>query len=462
MKPNDKKNIFIKVRDAYRRFMNKEPEVKRLEELDKKPLRERLLANAPFYGYIILALILFIGILVYSNLNNDNSNLDSEINRGVLLTSEFEGIKRQIGYQEINSYMIDSSDGTNVEILKAKLDDKVSYSITYKTNEKPKGEMNATKQYSNGYITSVLINGYPNVSYEEMNLQSEDEAYLATQLAIYQMLAKKNSTIINGEFNINNIISCDEEHSDMVQRIVLKAKEIYSLAMEEPYIESADVLINDENLKMETKENTTIVGPIITSSITDEATKRVMGEEYNPVTSVDVKSYIENSNIKIIDENGNEIEKVLNDKPFYIKIDGSDKIFAQYKISMETNYLEARIYESKDYENRYVALESDYIMYIDVYPILKGLPYGTAIISLKTGSDNEAEGISYYIYDENKQLIQDIDGFASEYEFYLKTGKYYVEIYDKPDGYFIENNIHEFEVKNNEETSVNIIFDSIY
>lgn len=462
MKPNNKKiNIFIKIRDTYRKVMYSESEIKELEELDKKPLKERILTKIQPYSYAFFLFIFFLIIIIFNSVNSNNS-IDPNMKQGVLLNKELEGEKRQISHEEIYSYMTDSLDGTNIELKKIKLDNKISYSLTYKSNEIPTGVMVGTKYFSNGYITSVLINGYPNISYEEMNLQSEDEAYIATQLAVYQMLSEKNASMLNSDFNIDNIKACNEQYNDVVQRIIAKAKEIYSLAIENPYIEETDAIIDDSELMMKVDGDTTIVGPIVTKSITDDITKKIIGKDYNPITTVDLKSYIENTKIKIIDKDGKEEMFARNDEPFYIRIDGSDKVFAQYKISVETNYLKSKIYESKEYNNKYVVLEPDYYLYIDVFPILKGLEYGSATISLKTQINNKVEGISYYIYDENGNLIQDVDGFTSEYEFYLKTGKYFIEIYDIPDGYFIENRKHEFKVEKDEAIDVNIILDSIY
>ena len=54
-----------------------------------------------------------------------------------------------------------------------------------------------------------------------------------------------------------------------------------------------------------------------------------------------------------------------------------------------------------------------------------------------------------------------VDGFASDYGIGLPAGKYYIKVYDIPEGYFLDESIQEFEVKEEQETNLNLKVDSI-
>ena len=43
----------------------------------------------------------------------------------------------------------------------------------------------------------------------------------------------------------------------------------------------------------------------------------------------------------------------------------------------------------------------------------------------------------------------------------LPVGKYYIEVYDVPEKYFLENSNREFEITKDAETDLEIIFDSL-
>lgn len=52
----------------------------------------------------------------------------------------------------------------------------------------PSGETFTRDYKLNEEIDGIITNGYPNISFEDLNLSSEDEAYFATQIAIWSCL----------------------------------------------------------------------------------------------------------------------------------------------------------------------------------------------------------------------------------------------------------------------------------
>lgn len=166
MESNEKKiNIFTRIKKHYRKFMYKEETIKEMEDLDSKPFKERL--KARFYNYFVVVglLLVIIWVGVTEVINDQDRKQKLEDSKGTYITSdESKKIKREISSEDLTKYMIDKSDNSYIEIAQTKLDDKVAYSLTYKSNEElPKGKLTKSKRFKKGNITSILINGYPNV-----------------------------------------------------------------------------------------------------------------------------------------------------------------------------------------------------------------------------------------------------------------------------------------------------------
>lgn len=460
MESNKKKiNIIGKIRHAYRKFMFTEDAVKEMEELDNKPFKERLKKRKWTYIYVAVCIIVMtVWLCIYYNNQSKKNQFDEE---GVYLTEELKGEKKEIESGDMTKYMIDTINKSYVKIAQTKLGDNVAYSLTYRYDIIPENEMTATRYFTTGYMASILINGYPNVSYEEMGLESEEEAYLATQLAVYELVSQKQYSSAIGKFSLDEIQPSEEQYKDMVERIVAKAKEIYSKSISNPYSVVTDSIIDDENTDMTIDGNVAMVGPISAISTTDDVTKKVMGDEFNPITKIEVKSFIDDSVAKVVDKDRNEVTSVGNGEIFYIKIDGTDKIFSQFKIYSNTNYLYARIYETTECEKQYVMLESKEISYIDILSAYHNVDVGSAEIKFQTDNNEIVDKVSYYIYDENDTLLQNIDGFSSDFEILLPEGKYYIKVYDIPEDYFLDGNIHEFEVIKGQDTLLELNMDSL-
>ena len=54
--------------------------------------------------------------------------------------------------------------------------------------------------------------------------------------------------------------------------------------------------------------------------------------------------------------------------------------------------------------------------------------------------------LKYKLYDENGKVLQDNDGYSGWNEYRLPLGKYYVEIYDVPDEYFLNSNRYDIDL----------------
>lgn len=463
MESNEKKiNIFAKIKKHFREFMYTEEECKRLEEFDKKPFKERLKKN--FYSYFIIVVIILvsIGTIVSDFVKEEARKKRLEENKGTYISNDSsKRIEKEITSKKLNSYMMDKTDNSYIEIASSMLDDKVAYSLTYKCDEElPQGNLTKSKRFTKGYITSILAKGYPNVSYIDMKLNNEEEAYLATQLAVYAMVSQIKYDTSNIEFKLDNIVSSEEKYTDMVDRVLAKAKELYLDALENPYESQVEGNCNYYESTINIEDNIAIVGPFYDWSVTDEYTKAFLESSYDPKTKIDVKSYIDGSNAKVVNEQGNEISYIRDSECYYIKIDNADKIFSQFKTCSENYSLYSSIYSSNNSKHQYVILDTKKTSFYTIESIIHNIESGKVNINFITEEGKPIENVKYRIYDEDK-LIQEIEGYDYQYEFSLPVGKYHIEIYDLPDKCFLEDKIYEFEINSNQVVDLNIYMDSL-
>lgn len=71
--------------------------------------------------------------------------------------------------------------------IKAEGRDEVVYCLEIDQSY-PSGEVFRRDNKLNEEVDGIITNGYPNVSFEELNLSNENDAYFATQIAIWSCL----------------------------------------------------------------------------------------------------------------------------------------------------------------------------------------------------------------------------------------------------------------------------------
>ena len=129
------------------------------------------------------------------------------------LEEKLEGDISTIQSDELTKYMIDDLNGIYLKIAMTKIGENVAYSLTYRYDVIPTGEMATSEHFSSGSMAAILLNGYPNKSYEQMGLKSDEEAYYATQLAVYEFVSRMQyEDISNGEFSIDSVIASEEQY----------------------------------------------------------------------------------------------------------------------------------------------------------------------------------------------------------------------------------------------------------
>ncbi len=206
-------------------------------------------------------------------------------------------------------------------------------------------------------------------------------------------------------------------------------------------------------------------GPIYIHSSNDEYVKSIYGDTIEEITDLSLKNYFEQNNCKIVDEEMNEINKIKSEDPFYIKIEGPRNYFVQATISTNLKKLYTKLYTSDNSKKQYIILDSRDLVVKSIKSIIGiDVEYSDVYINFLNADNEEIKNISYYIYDENGEIVQNIDGFSKNgSSISLPAGKYYVQQYDAPSGYIINQTKYELNITGEEEKiELNITNDSIY
>ena len=72
---------------------------------------------------------------------------------------------------------------------------------------------------------SVMVYGYPNASASQLGCASEDEAYMATQMALWTVTSRTGETEGPRTFNLDNVYA-KPGYEDFMQRAAAAAKKL--------------------------------------------------------------------------------------------------------------------------------------------------------------------------------------------------------------------------------------------
>lgn len=452
-------SIFQRIRHLYLKFMYTPESVEKIESQPKVLFKERIKQN--WYNDIvlpILAITLLVSAIVIQNVR-ENQRLEKL--RGEYYHSELKGDKAQIEIKQLDNLITNNKDKKVVKMAYSELGGRVTYSLTYGIDESVDGEFVANKFFTNGEMVSLLLNGYPNVDYIEMGFDSKEDAYIATQLAVYQLVDTKNYSMKNGDFSLDDLVAINNKDKERCNKIIAKAKEIYDYSIKNPYEITTDVDVNGLENSLVEVEDGVLAGPYTFTTYTDENTIRILGKDYNDDVSVNIASFVEGTYAQILNENKEEIQSISSGDTFYIKVLSEKEVFSVVDILAHTNYLKGRIYMKENSDQKFVTLEKTDFAYAENFSIINNMDYGYATVSFVTGKNRLLEDVYFNIYDEQGTLIENADGYETKYQFALPVGRYTLEMYSYPKGYFFKETSKEFEITKGENTDVTVLAESV-
>ena len=360
---------------------------------------------------------------------------------------DFSYDKEEITYSNSINYLYDKLNEKQIVITPAKLGDNVSYSLTYNQETLPSGYMANKQNFIKEYMDTLLVNGYPYRSCEELGVANEDEAYIATQLAVYEALTIKNPLDIkNGDFYIENVVTSDSKYNDALERIKTCVNNLVDLAINHEYDNTYSSSITGQEFlscKYDSQTNTSLIGPIVTDIKYDEIIKRLNVDENTSQTEFIIENYTPDiANVSVVDKNMNEVNSIDTGSLFYFKVDGEDKYSAGILINILGKILISKLYESDMSNTMYVALDTYNVMQSALYSISNNIDTGKVTVRFKD-NDEYIYGAYYQVLNEQKEVIFDVKGYNVS-NFTLPVGKYYIKEYKAPRNYLL--NFNEYEV----------------
>ena len=153
--------------------------------------------------------------------NETTVNNTISLNQSIVVQDKVDDSDLYISYRDAITYLYDSLENKDIIITPTYLGENVAYSLTYKSDDTlPSGYMQNTEYFAKENITTILSNGYPYISYSELGLKDENEAYAATQLAIYDVLTQRDVlNIKDGKLRIANVSTNIEDCKEKCERI---------------------------------------------------------------------------------------------------------------------------------------------------------------------------------------------------------------------------------------------------
>lgn len=242
-------------------------------------------------------------------------------------------------------------------------------------------------------IWKVIVNGYPYKTLEELGVESKEEAYTATQFAIYTVLHNRN-------INDYNSIGTDAGN-----RTLNAYKKIMESAINsnEKITDKIEIISDDENWRVEENEINSL-----------SKTYSVKSNSISGTYKVNLKCE-NNDELKITDINGNEKEVFSADEKFKILVPISSLNDKQnFEIEVVSNLMAQPIlYGKTTIENtqNYALVGKEWEEFIENYEdILPKNNTKLKIIKQEINSNKRLEGVKFNLLNaSNDNVFQNLE-----------------------------------------------------
>ena len=217
-------------------------------------------------------------------------------------------------------------------------------------------ELNTGESLRNINILDVILRkSYPNVSLQEMGVDTAEEAYQAIQLAIWNIEGKTNRRFIGGE--LTTVDSIREEMGASNTKLfrtasnLVKEMEIYQKdeeLLEKENLVDVNILVEDTNEYILIRDDEYIYGPYkyeVITGILENAEVTLLDKDENIIETA-----------KIVDSNGLEIEDINSVREFYVSFPTSYD-YADVSLKANLKIVTPTIY----------ATEENYVFVADTY-----------------------------------------------------------------------------------------------
>ena len=308
----------------------------------------------------------------------------------------------------------------------------VAYSIDYGAKE-PNGELMTFRKYLSDAGMAVLLNGYPNRNPEEMQCANSDEAYIATQMAVWEVMNRTGESLKATKiFRVENIEPI-EGKEESCNRIITAASKLIEKAENEPYTDVPVMHINNSNIN--------IVKNIGEDALIGPYTVSMEGVEESKVNYIRATLESAPASAMVTDENGNEKTLLADGDSVYVKINGSeaDSTF-DIKFEASVDRVIGLIYENSNSDMQdYVKLSTklDNLEGNSTIEWSTSVTIGTIDLTVIDNENNPIVGARFALKSSEGKTYGEIEsGTDGKIMFYgVPEGEYTLEQITVPEGY---------------------------
>ena len=392
-----------------------------------------------------------------SNKNEKTINAENNIN---ILKTQGKNITEERDKLEVKNIINISSKNAFSELDKIyKVNDNANlYSVSKTKNNLKIGDiLNKTnKGYASDQVYLVLRMSYPIISLEEMGLDSEEEAYQVTQLALWEVSSRTGESK-DKETRIESIKEELEKNNIKVnEKVFNKAKELvkyiekFNVDNPKDGLELVPTLMVDNSLvdlikQEDNKDNKYLIGPY----------KFYVKNGYFIQSNITTKDEKGNKvEVKYVDRNGKVLDKIGENTEFYISFKELPEK-ATYKLNINTKVKRNVVVNYENNKNEYIA--NTYT--VEEIPIELTINYekkntlGEINLTAYDKNKKPNSGVTFILYDASgKELGKSTTGTDGKINYYkVPEGKYKIVQVDKNNK---EVNSKEINVKASEITKV--------
>lgn len=390
------------------------------------------------YVIVIGILIILIALAMYFLKKNNNQNNTSVANNVVSsneISSEEINHEPQMPESKTPDSIVVAYDTYNQEEISYKeltLGGDVAYSIDYGAKE-PNGELMTFRKYLSDAGMAVLLNGYPNRNPEEMQCANSDEAYIATQMAVWEVMNRTGESLKATKiFRVENIEPI-EGKEESCNRIITAASKLIEKAENEPYTDVPVMHINNSNIN--------IVKNIGEDALIGPYTVSMEGVEESKVNYIRATLESAPASAMVTDENGNEKTLLADGASVYVKINGSeaDSTF-DIKFEASVDRVIGLIYENSNSDMQdYVKLSTklDNLEGNSTIEWSTSVTIGTIDLTVIDNENNPIVGARFALKSSEGKTYGEIEsGTDGKIMFYgVPEGEYTLEQITVPEGY---------------------------
>ena len=260
-------------------------------------------------------------VKIFKNVKRLKLKIASIIMLLVLFTLEFSPFAVKAAPQQLQFYCPgsvsvarDVAYGKNVWYSRATLGGEVAYCVDY-TCTAPSGTMTFRKYLSDAGM-AVLMHGYPNCTPESIGCLSEDEAYMATQMALWEVLNRTGESNKAGiPFRVDNIEPLAGKE-DFYNRAVTAAAKLVAMAEADPYTSVPVMKIGNGNVELSYIGEDALIGPY---------TITIEGTDPSTIKSITASLVNAPASARVTDANGNDKTSLSNGESVYIRMSSSEE-----------------------------------------------------------------------------------------------------------------------------------------